>query len=189
MAYEVPTLVETRGGTNLVDYAGKIYAVPQSLGPLDLRDPAQRSRPGIVAHASVEVARAATPALVHAPARPSAGPVIPRRSLRELEANFLRFDDKTHFHWVDTIGEASGIEFLCPLCFERNGGPAGTHAVICWSRSRGVPDDAHPGPGRWRLVGTSIDDLSLMEEPGQTRSVALLGGCAWHGFVTDGMAG
>jgi hypothetical protein len=51
--------------------------------------------------------------------------------------------------------------------------------------SRGVPDDAKPGPGRWSLVGTGFDDLTL-DGDGGSRSVLLLGGCAWHGFVTNG---
>lgn len=95
---------------------------------------------------------------------------------------------KAYFPFVDTIDQAQGVEFLCPKCFAANNGPIGTHAVICWSRSRGVPDSADPGPGRWRLVGTGFHDLSLMEEPGKSRSVQLIGGCAWHGFVTNGDA-
>ena len=90
--------------------------------------------------------------------------------------------------FVDSIEMAQGVEFLCPKCFAANGGPVGTHAVVCWSSSRGVPDKATPGPGRWRLVGTSFADLSLMEEPGKSRSVLLEGGCTWHGFVTNGDA-
>src|SRR5262245_10080975 len=60
---------------------------------------------------------------------------------------------------VKKFRNAQGVRFLCPLCFKKNGGPVGTHEVVCWSRSRGVPEDVRPGPGRWRLVGTSIDDL------------------------------
>jgi hypothetical protein len=93
---------------------------------------------------------------------------------------------RTFWPIVDTLAAAQGVEFLCPKCFAANGGAVGTHAVICWSRSRGIPDAASPGPGRWRLTGTGFGDLSLMEEPGQSRSVLLLGGCAWHGFVTNG---
>jgi hypothetical protein len=93
---------------------------------------------------------------------------------------------RAYWPFADTIEQAQGIEFLCPLCFAANKGPVGTHCVICWSRSKGVPDAARPGPGRWRLTGTGYDDLSLMEEPGQSRSVLLLGGCAWHGFITNG---
>ena len=88
---------------------------------------------------------------------------------------------------VETIEEAQGVQFLCPLCFIAKGGRVGCHRVMCWSRSRGVPDDANPGPGRWKLVGTGFEDLSLMEEEGQSRSVLLIGGCAWHGFVTHGI--
>lgn len=88
--------------------------------------------------------------------------------------------------YVETLDAAQGIEFLCPKCFLANGGAVGTHAVICWSRSRGVPDRASPGPGRWLLRGTGFHDLTLDAEPGQSRSVLLLGGCAWHGYVTNG---
>lgn len=106
--------------------------------------------------------------------------------LSQLEPRFLKYEDAKTFRFVDTIQEANGVEFLCPKCFAANNGPVGTHAVICWSKSAGTPDDATPGPGRWRLVGTGLHDLSLMEEPGRTRSVLLRGGCAWHGYVTNG---
>jgi hypothetical protein len=86
---------------------------------------------------------------------------------------------------TDKIDEAQGIRFLCPKCFEANGGPVGTHVVICWSRSRGVPDSAEPGPGRWTLDGTGLADLTLNGD-GSSRSVLLLGGCGWHGFITNG---
>ncbi len=87
------------------------------------------------------------------------------------------------------LAEASGVKFLCPKCFAANNGPVGTHAVICWSRSRGVPDDATPGPGRWRLDGTGLHDLTLNADlPSGARSVLLIGGCGWHGFVTNGEA-
>jgi hypothetical protein len=91
-------------------------------------------------------------------------------------------------HRPGTFAEAHGVMFLCPKCFAANGGAVGTHAVICWSSSRGVADTIQPGPGRWKLEGTSIKDLTLGCEPGKSRSVALQGGCAWHGFVTNGDA-
>lgn len=91
------------------------------------------------------------------------------------------------YHFVDSIDEADGVEFLCPKCFVANKGPVGTHAVICWSRSRGVPDHISPKPGRWKLVGTGLHDLTLNADPPSTaRSVLLNGGCGWHGFVTNG---
>lgn len=92
-----------------------------------------------------------------------------------------------YFPMVYTLADAQGIEFLCPKCFAENGGRVGTHAVICWSRSRGVPDHAHPAPGRWMLEGTGYHDLTLNgDPPGNARSVLLLGGCDWHGFITNG---
>lgn len=86
-----------------------------------------------------------------------------------------------------SFAEAQGVRFLCPLCFTKNGGPRGTHTVICWSRGAG--EDAEPGPGRWSLHGTGIEDLTLHGDPvGGARSIQLLGGCVWHGFVNNGRA-
>jgi hypothetical protein len=109
--------------------------------------------------------------------------------LLKLDPSFLRYEqriDGVYFVRVESIGEAQGIEFLCPKCFTAHGGPIGTHRVICWSRSAGAPDNARPAPGRWRLAGTNFDDLTLEAEPGMTRSVLVIGGCAWHGYVTAG---
>ncbi len=107
--------------------------------------------------------------------------------LSELEPKFIKYIDEKTFQFVDDVAQAQGVEFLCPKCFQENKGNVGTHAVLCWSRSAGVPDTAEPGPGRWRLVGTGLHDLSLMEEPGKSRSVLLLGdGCKAHFFVTNG---
>lgn len=84
-----------------------------------------------------------------------------------------------------TREEADGIFFLCPKCFVANGGNVGTHGVICWFEGR-VPDDRKPGPGRWNPVGDSFANLSFV--PGKkSHSVALLSGCKWHGFVTNGV--
>lgn len=113
--------------------------------------------------------------------------------LTDLEAKFYRWEKRADGHVyhvpVPTLAEAQGVRFLCPKCFAENGGPVGTHSVVCWSRSRGVPDEATPAPGRWTLDGTCIDDLTLNgDPPGNARSVLLTAGCGWHGFVTNGDA-
>lgn len=101
--------------------------------------------------------------------------------LADLDATFVRLTNpRGDFDETAAIADAQGVMFDCPKC--------GAHSVLCWSRSRGVPDDVQPGPGRWRLVGTSLDDLTLDAEPGKSRSVRLTGACGWHGFVTDGEA-
>lgn len=108
-----------------------------------------------------------------------------------LDAKFIRFgerDGTTYQVVVGTIDEAQGVRFLCPKCFTANGGVVGTHSVVCWSASRGVPDHVKPSPGRWALKGTSIADITLDGDRGKSRSVQLEGGCAWHGYVTDGQA-
>lgn len=122
--------------------------------------------------------------------------------LRTLEAQFIRREVRpcadpdcsvvsSHTEHevnivVDMIAEADGIEFLCPKCFAANGSDVGTHWVICWFEGK-VPDDVSPKPGRWNPVGSSLDDLTFV--PGaKSNSVLLLGGCDWHGFVTNGDA-
>lgn len=115
--------------------------------------------------------------------------------LLELEGHFVRLSlGPPEEHWplgrpshakVESILDADGVFFLCPKCFAANAGPIGTHAVICWFSGH-VPDWIEPGPGRWNPAGTGIENLTFVE-PGAV-SVALRGGCEWHGFVRDGGA-
>lgn len=89
---------------------------------------------------------------------------------------------------TDAIAEAQGVMFLCPVCFVANHGAVGTHRIICWSRSRGVPDEMDPKPGRWSLDGSGYQDLTLNgDPPGAARSVLLqTAPCAAHFHVTAG---
>jgi hypothetical protein len=83
---------------------------------------------------------------------------------------------------VDSIAEADGVQLLCPKCVITNSGHVGTHSVICW-RPR-VPLDVCPKPGRWEMLGTGIDDLTLHAG---SSSIALTGGgCAAHFFIENG---
>ena len=101
--------------------------------------------------------------------------------ITDLDATFIKREDSHNFRMVDTIGEADGVEFLCPMCFKENNGPVGTHAVICWSPS--VPQDTSPTPGRWSMQGTGLHDLTLVAG---SSSVLLKGGCQAHFFVRNG---
>lgn len=101
--------------------------------------------------------------------------------LLDLDPHFLKAtSDKS---WRDDVprAEANGIRFLCPKCYAKNGGPEGTHSVICWSPD--APADIRPAPGRWRLEGNGFDDLSLKAG---SSSVQLLGGCDAHFFIESG---
>lgn len=120
----------------------------------------------------------------------------PRYALRELEAEFVRRIDYVYREHVVELAEADGIMFLCPVCYAKNGGPVGTHRVMCWFDGK-VPSKEQPGPGRWKPgdASTGIDNLTFVphdyvDDDGQTKhrtqSVLLLGGCRWHGYVTDG---
>lgn len=89
-------------------------------------------------------------------------------TLRELEAEFVRITSPTSFRRVEAL-PADGVLFLCPC------GGDGGHSVLAWFRH--VPPDVSPGPGRWDVAGTGLDDLTL------TPSIALP--CA-HFFVRNG---
>lgn len=102
--------------------------------------------------------------------------------LIELYPVFLkRINDKT-FQQVSSIGEADGIEFLCPVCFVKNGGSVGTHSIICWNPS--VPQTTTPIPGRWNLVGTGFSDLTLTA--GSSSVLLKDAPCGAHFHVTNG---
>ena len=104
-------------------------------------------------------------------------------NLVDLDPKFLKVETQTTFRFVETIDEADGLEFLCPKCWEANGGAVGTHAIICW-RPR-VPQTIGPTPGRWELTGTGFSDLTLVAG---SSSVMLPseGGCLAHFFVRAG---
>lgn len=99
--------------------------------------------------------------------------------LIQPEPQFVRAPGPNSMLAVDTIQEAHGVVFLCPVCFLKNNGPVGTHRVVCWARDRGTPAEAAP-KARWAMSGSCLDDLTL------SPSVNLPGGCAWHGFVKNG---
>ncbi len=86
---------------------------------------------------------------------------------------------------VETLAEAQGIVFLCPLCFTKNNGTKGTHSCEVTFSGKGVKDDegVHNDlgiPVRWSVTGNNFEDLST------SPSVLLLSGCRWHGFITAG---
>ena len=102
--------------------------------------------------------------------------------LTELEPEFWKFVDDKNFEVVDTIAEADGLRLLCPACFQTNGGPVGTHSVVCWEPN--VPAHITPGPGRWTMTGSGFHDLSLVAG---SSSVHLTGpGCGAHFVVANG---
>lgn len=102
-------------------------------------------------------------------------------TLLELHATFLRRVDDARFAYVADLREADGVKFLCPVCFQKNEGPVGTHSVICWAPS--VPQTTRPTPGRWEMLGTSLADLTLSAA---SSSVKLEGLCNAHFFVRNG---
>lgn len=105
--------------------------------------------------------------------------------LTELEPEFVRWSP-TGWSRGHTIADAQGLLLHCPKHFVENKGLVGTHSILVWSRSAGVPDDARPGPARWKLLGTGFHDLTLQSDlVGEERhSVDAGDGC--HFTLTDG---
>lgn len=104
--------------------------------------------------------------------------------LSDLDPKFLKRESDTVNLYVDEIVDADGLQFLCPVCWKKNGGRIGTHALICWNPS--VPQTTHPINGRWNLVGTGYDDLSLVAGSSSVLIRNLDGTEHWHGHVTNG---
>ena len=100
--------------------------------------------------------------------------------LQDLSPSFVKILISGQlYHDVDTLEEAQGIRFLCPKCFAANG-EVGTHCVQVWVEGRGAGAKEEPFPGRWKVSGTSVKDLTL------SPSVQLTSGCGWHGHVING---
>lgn len=104
--------------------------------------------------------------------------------LTDLDPTLILWMGPGRFIHVDRLEGSNGVMFLCPKCFQANGGPVGTHTVICWFRDRDVPDYEPPVPGRWEATGNDVSDLSLHA------SIHLKGddGCGRHGFIKNGEA-
>ncbi len=101
--------------------------------------------------------------------------------LTQLDGQLLKITGKGGFRTDATMAEAQGVLFICPKCYATNKGKVGTHSIIIWFRDKGVPAEMEPKP-RWLATGTSIDDLTC------SPSVALIGDCAWHGWIRNGDA-
>ena len=104
--------------------------------------------------------------------------------LTELEAKFLKVESTTIRRYVDSIEEADGVIFLCPVCWKKNSGPVGTESMICWKPS--VPQTISPSGGRWNLVGTGLHDLSLVAGSSSILVRNADGSEHWHGYVKNG---
>ena len=113
--------------------------------------------------------------------------------LAELEPKFLKkdkFDPEYPSDWnrgssvnVDAPADADFMTFLCPVCFLKNDGPQGTHRVVI--EKPHVPVTV-PGDGRWNLVGTGANDLTLKGVTSDSVLIPSPPGCGAHFFIIDG---
>lgn len=95
-----------------------------------------------------------------------------------LGPRFLKARSPKVIAYARYIDAADGVEFLCPLCFERNHGPVGTHLIVCWRE--GVSQEIPPQGGRWYLSGDGYANLTIAP------SIHIPEGCGAHFFVTNG---
>lgn len=128
----------------------------------------------------------------------SAAPFHFTMRLTELEPQFERYESRPsepggspceYLRHVETLADAQGIVFLCPVCFTKNGGAVGTHGIEVSFADRGVLD--HQGshnkegkPSRWAAAGTGYADLTLL--PSILCDPAKPACDGWHGFITNG---
>ena len=107
----------------------------------------------------------------------------------DLQPQFMGFPIENRLPHVESIEEARGVMFLCPVCFVKNLGPRGTHSVICWAPD--VPQNFEPKPGRWSLHGIGLENLTLKGSTSDSVHLKkgdwVVQGCNAHFFVTDGM--
>lgn len=103
--------------------------------------------------------------------------------LTDLEPRFLKVMSPAVRQFVETLEEADGVEFVCPLCLaNQDMHRPGVHGVICWEPD--VPLEISPGPGRWTMQGTGLHDLTLVAG---SSSIHLQGpGCGAHFFIKNG---
>lgn len=99
-----------------------------------------------------------------------------------LEPTFLTIEDPKTYRLTDRIGEADGVQFLCPVCFMQNQGRVGTHSIICWRPH--VSQEVPPTPGRWEFKGTGYGDLTLFA--GSSSILLRTSPCKAHFFVENG---
>jgi hypothetical protein len=105
--------------------------------------------------------------------------------LTELEPQFAKIIEPNRlYRMVDAVGEADGIQFVCPECFRKLGKREGAHSIICWRPQ--VPLTEHIGPGRWELSGTNFDNLTLTGVPTSSVKLDGPGGCKAHFHVVNG---
>lgn len=113
--------------------------------------------------------------------------------LSELDGRLYRLDVEKHENLpVDTVAEADVLYFQCPKCAE--GLPRGTEGGRRFAEGAhyiSVPFAAHDGRSampqsdghqrpRWGVTGSTLEDVST------TPSILVIGGCTWHGYVTNG---
>lgn len=102
--------------------------------------------------------------------------------LTDLEAHFLGYGGEGVFHNGEPIAfrPGVGVAFNCP-CGGRPG-CAGPLFIPFANPLDGKPPPDEDTRHGWQRTGETVETLSL------TPSVLRVGGCAWHGFITNGEA-
>ena len=104
--------------------------------------------------------------------------------LTDLDPHWVKCTGDGHSQIIEDMAAADGIVFLCPRCYEDNGGRVGTHIIFCWFQGKVPLSLLYCGPGRWNPSGTGYADLTFVG-PGLT-SVLIQGGCNAHFHIVNG---
>lgn len=76
---------------------------------------------------------------------------------------------------VGSLAEADGIRFSCPQCGDGC-------QILIWT-PQAHPGISHPESGRWEMLGSGADDLTLVASSSSVQVDA----CGAHFFIRDGL--
>jgi hypothetical protein len=94
--------------------------------------------------------------------------------LTDLDPQFRMFRSDKGLGKTDSLAEAQGITFCCPVC------PSG-HWLLIWFDHKNVPAEAEP-VYRWQAQGNGYDDLTLAP----SINAQINDPKCWHGYVRNG---
>jgi hypothetical protein len=99
--------------------------------------------------------------------------------LLDLNPSFIRYDDRGSWVVVNSIQEAQGISFDCPVC--RNHGVSVSFVDDTLPSRYGTYEKKTGKPMRWKVTGTGLHDMTIIGEV----DVEHVKHC-WHGHIRNG---
>lgn len=180
-----PILIGSVGTDNLVAWDGRIWRVPQALGPTEIDQPSHRARPGVAAYPDEAAARQSAPAPTVAPPGPAPGGT----QARYLGPNGQCPRAPGEWRFCDLAsgggarppapGEEGSLGFACL----RGTGWCGTVRIGNGFKPAGERSWQWNGDTQRPTLSPSINCLA--HGPNGERYA----GCGWHAHLNDGVWG